>query len=598
MTALLSCHQLAKSFGARTLFEGLDFHLGPGDRVGLIGANGSGKSTLLAVLAGREEADRGERMQRKGLRIGLVPQAPRFDPADTVSRAVSKAMARGPDPTACEVDREVRVRTVLGRAGFDDPDQPVETLSGGWRKRLAIALALAGDPELLLMDEPTNHLDLTGILWLERLLAPEGPAFVVVSHDRVFLDRVASTMIELDPRHPGGVLRVAGGYRAFVREREAALASRARREQSLQNKVRREEAWLRQGPKARTTKAASRLRQAGELRAALDDMRNLRPEAGAEVEMSSTGRRSKRLLELRGVGHSLGGKRLFSGLDLLLGPGLRLGLLGENGTGKTTLLRILAGELQPAEGDIRRLDGLRLVHFEQHRDALPSEASLQRVLAPEGDTVIYQGLAVHVTSWARRFGFDPAQLEQPVSRLSGGEKAKLAIARLMLQPADVLLLDEPTNDLDIPTLEALEESLLDFPGAVVLVTHDRALLDRVCTRLLGLDGSGVAIPVADTSQWEKLLTRPRATDKPRTRPGRPPRRKDMSYLEKKELEGMENAILEAESLLEAARAALDDPAIATDAARLQQADEQARRAESEVARLYTRWAELDARRRQ
>jgi ABC transport system ATP-binding/permease protein len=601
LSTLLSCHNLGKTYGSRPLFEGLDLHLELGDRVGIIGANGSGKSTLLEILAGLEQADRGERMQRKSLRIGLVEQDPVFDSSLAVAQVLEQAAENaGTGSLEGKVERSVRIGSILTRMGFMEPSRKVGQLSGGWQKRLAIARALLHDPDLLLMDEPTNHLDLTGILWLERFLQTSVPSFVVVSHDRSFLERVVSRVMELDPRHPGGLLKVDGGYSDFLQKRAEALEAHARQEKSLANKVRREIEWLKQGPKARTTKAASRIREAETLMAELARMRTQHPGESAAIEMTSTGRKSKRLMTLRGVAKTLGEKKLFADLDLLLRPGLRLGLVGENGSGKTSLLRILGGELEPDSGVVRRLDGLSVAYFAQKRDELDPESSLKETLAPEGDSVVYRGQSVHVVSWARRFAFRSEQLDQRVSMLSGGEKAKVAIARLMLQPADVLLLDEPTNDLDIPTLEVLEESLSEFPGAVVLVTHDRYLLDSVCNVLLGLTGEGRTTILADVGQWEEVLASSGHSPGRKSRQEadrRPPRRKGLSYMEKRELEGMETVILEAEERMRAARGILDDPANASDADKLDTAHRQWQEAEEEVGRLYDRWEELEAKRK-
>jgi ABC transport system ATP-binding/permease protein len=595
MATLISCHGLRKAHGDRLLFEELSLHLEPGARVGLVGQNGAGKTTLLRVLAGLEEPDAGQCMLRKGLRVGLVEQDPVFAPARSVLQVVLEAMPAGEE----EAPREVRARALLGRLGFGALEQAVEALSGGWRKRLALARALALEPELLLLDEPTNHLDLASILWLERWLQAAEPAFVVVSHDRTFLERVVREVIELDPRHPGGLLRVAGGYRAFLEKRAEALQARAQREAALDNRVRRELEWLGRGPKARTTKAYARIQAAEALQAELARVKAQKPGEAAALEFGSTGRQSRRLLVARELEKSLGGKLLFRGLSLLLQPGLKLGLVGANGTGKTSLLRILAGELAPDSGELKRVEGLQVVYFAQQRQALDPDASLQRVLCPDGDSVVFQGRAVHVVSWARRFGFHDLQLGQPVGKLSGGERAKVAIAGLMLRPADVLLLDEPTNDLDLQTLAVLEESLLDFPGAVVLVSHDRSLLDRVCTLMLGLDGRGDSHVLADSEQWERELQAAEAADGARARAERPApaprpeRKRGLGYLEKRELAELLTVIPAAEERLRAARAELADPAHAADAARLQRACGDVAEAEAALERLMTRWLELE-----
>jgi len=316
----------------------------------------------------------------------------------------------------------------------------------------------------------------------------------------------------------------------------------------------------------------------------------------AGIEMTGSGRRTKRLLVASGVSKTLGERQLVRDLDLVLLPGRRLGLVGANGSGKSTLLKLLAGELEPDGGMIRRAEHLQVVHFDQGREQLDQTAALRHALAPEGDTVVYRGREVHVVTWARRFQFRDDQLDQPVSELSGGEQARVHIARLMLQPADLLLLDEPTNDLDIPTLEVLEESLLDFPGALVLVSHDRYLLERVSTVLLGLDGTGAATPFADVDQWlthrEVAAAAPRK-EKTDRRPKRP-RRSGLSYLEKREYEAMEETILEAEAELEAAATHLADPQVASDADAAHQAFLAHEQAKERVAELYRYWAELEA----
>jgi ABC transport system ATP-binding/permease protein len=593
---LLSIRKICKSYGAQPLFTGLELHLGEADRIGIIGANGSGKSTLLKILAGIEEPDQGERIGRSGLRIGYVPQDPVFDAGHTVAETVANSLEKAPpDPNEDEIARRVRVRMALGRLGFTELDQLVGRLSGGWQKRLAIAKALVSEPEILLLDEPTNHLDLAGILWLEQLLGSAGLPYVIVTHDRTLLERVAATVVELDPRHPGGLLAVAGGYRAFVEKRAEVLASRAQGEEALANRVRRELQWLHRGARARRTKARGHIREAQTMIADLERIQAKAPREAAEIEMCSTGRKSKRLMVLQGISLALGGRTLFSGLDLVLRPGMCLGLVGGNGSGKTSLLRVLAGEIPPNAGTLDRLDGLSVLHFTQNRPALPPQVSLRRALAPEGDTLVYRGQEVHVTAWARRFGFFPEQVDQAADRLSGGELARVAIARLMLCPADVLLLDEPTNDLDLLTLEELEESLIGFPGAVVLVSHDRCLLDRVCTGLLHLNGLGGVELLADVAQWEALLVKPRTAIAKKPKPEeRPSRKRSLTYREKCELEGVEAAILAAEERSNQARSAFEDPAIASDAARLQSCHVELQRAETEVERLYNRWAELDA----
>ena len=607
-TILLSCESISKTYGVKPLFDDLSLALFEGDHVGLVGPNGSGKSTLLKILAGLEEPDRGTRSMRRQLRVGYVPQDPTFAEGVTVEEVLAQALdAEGLDPH----EQAGRVAKALSIGSFPAADQPVATLSGGWKKRLAIVRALLSEPDVLLMDEPTNHLDVDGILWLEALLQARARAFLVVSHDRRFLESVVSRMLELNRCYPDGVFEAKGRYSDFLEQRDARLLAQADAQASLANRVRREVEWLRRGPKARTTKAKARVESAGQLIDELDRAQARAAQAQAGIDFVSSGRKSKQLVVAHRLGKSLGGRPIVKDLDLLLGPGRCLGLLGPNGSGKTTLLRLLAGTLEPDEGAIVRAEGLRVVSFEQHRDSLDQTATLRRTLAPSGDAVVYRDRSVHLVSWAKRFLFRPEQLDLPVSRLSGGEQARLLIARLMLRPADLLILDEPTNDLDIPTLDVLEESLLEFPGALVLVTHDRWLLDRVSTRLLALDGTGRAEWFADYAQWETAQARKAETgpasegpcntkrDQAEAEAATPaPKRKGLSYREQQEWSKMEQTILRAEATLAACRAAVEDPAVASDAAALHARCTALDEARTAVEQLYARWADLEDKRGQ
>src|SRR5215469_5390770 len=498
MGILLSVSGIRKSYGARTLFEDLSVSIADGDRTGLIGPNGSGKTTLLEILAGREAADAGERALRKLAKMAYVPQDSLFGPEDTVGSVLQAAMK---DLPLLDEEKAARTQMMFGRAGFDTLSTRASALSGGWKKRLAIAAALVMSPDLLLLDEPTNHLDLDGILWLERSIQTVN-ACLVVTHDRYFLGNVATRMVEVNPVYSQDTFQVNGNYSEFLERREEFLEAQTKQQQSLATKVRREVEWLQRGPKARTGKSRARIDAAGQLIEELAAVTTRNRTLTAKIDFTESDRKTKRLIEVEGIGKALGGRTLFHNLNLTLSPGIRVGLMGANGSGKTTLLKILAGELAPDLGIIRRADQLRIVSFAQDRDAhLDPHLSLRRTLCPEGDSVIFRGRPIHVAGWAKRFLFRDDQLETPMARLSGGERARVMIARLMLAPADVLLLDEPTNDLDIPTLEVLEDSLLDFVGAMVVVSHDRYLLDRVSTVVLGLNGGEGAV-FADYTQWE------------------------------------------------------------------------------------------------
>lgn len=594
---VLSLRSVAKSFGAAPLFRNLALSIGPRDRIGLVGANGTGKSTLLKIIAGLEAPDAGERVPAKGARLACLAQEDVFPAGWTVEEIAAEGL-RGQGRSETEV--YTRVGEVLGRAGFVNFDERADNLSGGRRKRLALARELVKEPDLLLLDEPTNHLDLDSILWLETLLPSLACAVVVVSHDRCFLENVTNRTIELGKAYPDGLLDVDGPYGALREAREAFLRNQAGLEESLANKARREVEWLRRGPKARTSKAKYRKDEAERLLRELSETRRRNAETGrAGIDFTGGDRKTKRLLSVEGLGKRMGGRRLFSGLDLVLSPGLCLGVCGPNGSGKTTLLRMLAGEEEPDEGRVRRAPGLRVVVFDQHREELDREATLRRALSPHGDSVVYRGRSLHVVSWAKRFLFRPEQLDLPVGLLSGGEQARILIARLMLRPADVLLLDEPTNNLDIPTLEVLEESLLDFPGAVVLISHDRSLMDAAADLAVGLDGRGGAVLFADYAQWAKdrrerervEAKAPKAEASPqKQRPGTGA--KKLSYLEQREWDGMEERILEAEERLEAAKQGVE--AAASDAAALPERLNDMEAAQADVDALYARWEELEA----
>ncbi len=595
---LLSCESLSKSFTSRPLFEALTFSLFEGDHVGLVGPNGSGKSTLLKILAGVEESDSGTRALRKGIRVGYVPQDPVFTPGKSVEEVLLDALDT--DLTLDDYEKSSRVARALGKSGFDDRTLQTDFLSGGWRKRLAIARELALSPDILLLDEPTNHLDIEAILWLEGLLKSEPKAFVVVSHDRYFLENIARRMLELNRMYPAGLLQTDGSYSDFLEKRDELLRNEAAYQDTLANLVRHEMEWLRRGPKARTTKSKSRIQSAGKLIDELDDSRSRSSVSTAKIDFTASDRKTKRLWIGRGLTKRLGTKPIVHNLDILLTPNMRLGVLGPNGSGKTTLLRMLIGEIEPDGGTIEKADKLRIVYFEQNRQSLDPNLTLKRALAPEGDSVIFGDRSFHVASWAKRFLFRPEQLETSVSRLSGGEKARIVMARLMLQPADLLVLDEPTNDLDIPTLDVLEESLLEFAGALVLVTHDRYLIDRVSTRILALDGAGGTHYFADYGQWESSRRPVAKTGKAGSRieDGEPakPKTKRLSYNEQREYDEMEEKLLAAEERLETARQRTEEPSVAADHDALQKRFAELSAVQDEVDRLYARWAELEAKR--
>ena len=596
MPPIINVQNISKAFGAKPLFEDVSFTVSGTDRIGLIGPNGSGKSTLLRILAGTERPDSGDVAVRKRLQLSYVEQDSRFVAGASIRNVVERAIERSLTPDA---QGGAHFAERLGRAGFEDIELEAAKLSGGWQKRLAIVEALVQTPDVLLLDEPTNHLDLGGIEWLEDLLRQAKFACVVVSHDRYFLENVATDMAELSRVYPEGLLRVHGTYSEFLQKKEEFLHAQSKRQEALENLVHSEIEWLRRGAKARTRKSKARIDKAGELISELADLNARTRSSTAQIDFSATDRKTKRLIELQDVACEVGNRTLFEGLNFIVSAGMRVGVVGPNGSGKTTLLRMLLGDVAPKSGEIRRADWLRTVYFDQSRQ-LDLSLTLRRALAPEGDSVLYQDRVVHVASWAAKFLFSGEQLDQPVERLSGGERARVLIAQLMLQPADILLLDEPTNDLDIPTLEILEESLLEFRGSLVLVTHDRYLLDRVSTVVLGLDGDSGAESFGDYGQWETWQAERRrarnestASSPPASSSPAPVQaRTKLSYLEAREYAGIEERITEAEQRLQSKRAALEDPTIASDGPKLVAAQAEMDAAQKDLDTLYTRWAEL------
>ena len=535
------------------------------------------------------------------MQLSAVLQISEFAKGETIRLVSNKALDRANVP---ESDRLSRIAEILGRAGFADLDAEASTLSGGWRKRLAIVEALVQQPNILLLDEPTNHLDLAGIKWLETLLQNAPFACAIVSHDRYFLENVVNGVVELNPAYQDGTLRVAGNYSTFLEAKEQYLHTQRNRQAALENRVHAEIEWLRRGPKARTTKSKARIDTAHELIGELGEMRQRTKSTSAQIDFSASNRQTKQLVTLDEVGYAMGERTLFKNVHFIMTSGMRVGLVGPNGSGKTTLLRLLNGELKPTQGTIRKADSLRIVYFDQNR-ILDPEITLRRALAPDSDSIIYQDRVIHVAAWAGRFLFTGENLNQKVGRLSGGERARVLIAQLMLQPADVLLLDEPTNDLDIPTLEILEESLLEYSGALVLVTHDRYMLDRVSTVVLGLDGLGDAERFADYQQWEAWQRGRQAAGKINASvetqiPGLTANtnrasltKKKLSFKEQREMATIEQRIADAERELQSKHEALLDPAIMSAGMRMHAASLELEAAQKTIDDLYTRWVELE-----
>jgi ATP-binding cassette subfamily F protein uup len=506
------------AYGLTPLLDHVGFQLDPGERVGLIGRNGTGKSSLLKAIAGEIKLDDGTVWRQPGIRLAYVPQEPPLDPAHTVFEAVadglgnlrqilldyhavSHAMSDPGADTAMLLERmqqlqheleaqdgwqvQARVETVLSRLSLPS-DTPVATLSGGWRKRVALARALVAAPEILLMDEPTNHLDLAAIEWLEDMLLDFKGALLFITHDRRFLDRLATRIVELDR---GLIAEFKGNFSQYQIKKSELLEVEAQQNAKFDKFLAQEEVWIRKGVEARRTRNEGRVRRLERLRLE----RTARRERQGTVKLAlDAGERSGKLVaELEHVNKSFGDKTVIRDFSTRILRGDRIGLLGPNGAGKSTLLKLILGELEPDSGEIKRGTNLNIAYFDQMREQLDDEATLADTISPGSDFVEIGNERKHVISYLEDFLFPPQRARAPVKMLSGGERNRLLLARLFARPANVLVLDEPTNDLDIDTLELLEELLQDFAGTLFLVSHDRAFLENTVTQVIAFEGNGV-----------------------------------------------------------------------------------------------------------
>jgi ATP-binding cassette subfamily F protein uup len=603
MAILVNANGLSKSFGARPLFSGLSFSVESGQRIGLIGPNGAGKSTLLKIIAGISTADEGTLSLQRGLKVSFLEQVPIFQEGATV---FSTVMEGSHDPHEWEEiarAQEILSKLSLGESANISEDTLIADLSGGWRKRVALARELMRSPDLLLLDEPTNHLDVESILWLEELLNESRFATITITHDRVFLQRVSNRILELDRRNPDGLLSVYGDYAKYLELKTEHVRSQEQQEVKLKNTLRREMEWLRRGAKARTTKQQARIQRAGELQDDVAELTYRNQVRELRLDFQGSEKNPKKLVEALNIQKNYDGKVIVPKTSLLLTPKSRVALLGPNGCGKSTLVRMLVRSENPDFGTVFHSDQLKVSYFEQHRDSLDPETTLLKSLCPRGDHVDYQGTRVHVRGYLDRFNFRPEQHEMPVARLSGGEQSRLLIAKLMLQEANLLVMDEPTNDLDLQTLDILAEVLQEFKGAVLLVTHDRYFLSQVANLILAFGtnpkGEKVIESFINLEQWEAwhenqpVLKQEKVAERAAPVKSESGKKKKLSYKDQRELDGMEAAIKAAEDRLAEIVKASNDPANASNARKLTDLAEEMAKAQKEVDRLYARWAELE-----
>ncbi len=598
MNLMFSLKNISKTYGDDTLFQDLSFDFKLNEKLGLIGMNGSGKSTLLKLIAGEVQPDTGELIIRAGLRTVYLPQQDRLDPDKTIEEHLYHCIKDSPFD---EKEKHQIVQKAIGTTGFPDPNIKASDLSGGWKKKLSITRALCCRPDLLLLDEPTNHLDINGIFWLEEILKSTRFSFIVVSHDRSFLENVCINIMEIGQYYPSGYFKIQGQYKEFEKERQNFLISQEKQQVSLAGKMRREDEWLRQGAKARTTKAKYRIEQAENLRMELCAVKERnKATAKLNIDFNSTGRQTKSLLRAYHLKKTINGKSLFSDITFELRPGFVLGVVGENGTGKSTFLSILEKTIQPDEGKVEWVQELKVQVFDQNRSKLNLDLTLKEALNPAGgDSVNFKGNSIHIVTWAKRFLFMPDQLDMPVKKLSGGEKARILLANIMLTPCDVLLLDEPTNDLDILSLEVLEESIRQFEGAVVIVSHDRYLMDKVCHRILYLDPTADAHFFANFDQVIKhrqsLTGKPEKTKKNERK--KPAQMIGFSFKDKFELDHMEEKILEAETEVEDISIKIQDIDVIADIEKMNHFCSLLKNAQEKVQMLYERWESLEAKKK-
>jgi ATP-binding cassette subfamily F protein uup len=599
--ALLSLQDISLSFGGHPLLDRVGLQLEAGDRLCLMGRNGSGKSTLLKVIAGEIVPDGGEIIARQGLRAALVSQEIPRDLDGTVHDVVAGGAAAGHAETEGGWRLGQEVERILSRLSLDAA-APFATLSGGTKRRALLARALAAAPDILLLDEPTNHLDLDSIGWLEGFLLREVRTFLFVTHDRAFARRLSNRVAELDR---GRLYAFGCGYDAFVARREELLEAEATRQALFDRKLAQEEAWVRQGIKARRTRNEGRVRALAALR---EERRARRDRVGtARIRIQEAERSGRLVVEARNASFAWGDRPVIRGLTTTIISGDRVGIIGPNGSGKTTLLRLLLGELAPQQGSVRPGARLEVLYFDQMRERLDLDATVQQNVGEGNDTVTVDGRPRHVIGYLQDFLFTPERARSPVRTLSGGERNRLLLAKLFTRPSNVLVMDEPTNDLDVETLELLEELLQQYAGTLLLVSHDREFLDNVVTSTLVLAGDGeVREYVGGYEDWLRQAAAeqpPRAAAAPgpapaaKPAPPKPPpagKPRRLTFKEARELDALPDRITALEGELGSLHRTLADPAYYRSAGgAVAQLNLRLAELEAELAGAYRRWEELE-----
>ena len=605
---MLRTRGIGADIGDEVLFANVDFDIAAGDRVCLTGRNGAGKSTFLAILAGRREPDAGHLERSPSLTVALLPQVLPASLAGRVCDIVAAGFQGAGGVEAEGWDRDWQVTRVLEEAGIE-PEYDFDSLSGGQKRRVLLARAMVGNPDLLLLDEPTNHLDLPAIAWLEREVARHRGGLVFTTHDRAFLRRVANRIVEIDR---GRVTSWPGDYANFLRRRDERWAAEELEAKRFDRRLAAEEAWIRQGLRARRIRNMGRVRRLREMRRDRR-ARRVRPDRPDLNRRNIVGERSgKRVIESTGITFGYPGAPLVEGFSCLVERGDRIGIIGPNGIGKTTLVRLLVGELEPTSGEVRHGIRLRIAYFDQDRERLPEDATVADAVLDGAEHLTVGDESVHVIGYLRDFLFSPRRVRDPVRALSGGERNRLLLARLFARPANFLVLDEPTNDLDIETLEVLEERLGEFKGTLLVVSHDRAFLDNLVTSLFVLEGNGRVIEhVGGHSDWEDWCRKSRtaarsesvsgesgraapAAQRPRGGERGSGRAVRLTFKERREIEELPERIEGIEARIDALHAKLADPAFYREpSAAIAGARRALEELEGELERSFERWHDLE-----
>ncbi len=632
---LLRLTNVSIAFGTHALLDNANFQLDPGERVGLLGRNGEGKSTLMKIIAGNIYADHGEIWRQPELKLAWLEQAPDLPAEATIYDAVASGLGelgqwiaryhhlstemQADDAQALKELGDLqhkleahngwhysnRVETTLTRLNLP-PDTLVSGLSGGWKRRVALAQALVIDPEVLLLDEPTNHLDLESITWLEEQILSFQGAVLFVTHDRSFLQKLATRIVDLDR---GQLVSWQGNYEDYLRRKAAALEDEANQNAEFDKKLAQEEVWIRQGVKARRTRNEGRVRALKKLRAERSERRNLQGTSKLTMERGEAS--GKKVVEAIDVSFSYQAQPIISHFSTLIQRGDKIGLIGPNGAGKSTLLKLLLQELQPTSGAIEQGTRLQVAYFDQLREQLDPEMTVVDSIADGNDYVDIAGNRRHVMSYLGDFLFAPARARSPIKSLSGGEKNRLLLARLFTKPANLIIMDEPTNDLDLETLELLEEKLVDYEGTLLIVSHDRVFLDNVVTSVLVFEGQGVVNEyVGGYSDWltytEETAKQRNAEARTSSKPATPvataannsvaaPKKKKLSFKEQQELQQLPALIEQLEAEQAELNANVSDPAFyRQDPAIVAEKLEQVRQLVEKLEQTYNRWNELDA----